>query len=81
VAAQTAKVSGGGKDFEVVGKQVTIRNHGWIFRKADTKLRDAMQAGLKAIIADGTYGKILDKWGLQSISLTTASVNDATITN
>ncbi|MDT5332251.1 MAG: hypothetical protein QOF31_3548, partial [Mycobacterium sp.] len=39
------------------------------------------QAGLKAIIADGTYGKILDKWGLQSISLTTASINDATITN
>jgi polar amino acid transport system substrate-binding protein len=81
VAAQTAKVSGGGNDFEVVGDQVTIRNHGWIFRKSDTQLRDAMQAGLKAIIADGTYDSILTKWGLTDIALKTAPINDSSVTN
>jgi polar amino acid transport system substrate-binding protein len=81
VAAQTAKVSGGGNDFEVVGNQVTIRNHGWIFRKSDTQLRDAMQAGLKAIIADGTYDSILTKWGLTGIALKTAVINDPSVTD
>lgn len=81
VAAQTAKVSGGGNDFEVVGDQVTIRNHGWIFRKSDTQLRDAMQAGLKAIIADGTYDSILTKWGLTDIALKTAAINDSSVTS
>lgn len=81
VAAQTAKTSGNGNDFEVVGPQVTVRNHGWIFKKSETQLRDAMQAALKAIIADGTYKAILDKWGLQSIALLTAPINDPTTTS
>ena len=36
-----------------------------------------IQASLKALIADGTYTKILAKWGLQSGALTTAAINGA----
>ena len=32
--------------------------------KANTQLRDALQAALKAVIADGTYDQILTKWNL-----------------
>ena len=32
--------------------------------RTNTQLRDALQAALKAIIADGTYDKILAKWNV-----------------
>lgn len=80
VGAHIAATSGGGNDFEVVGKQVTIRNHGMIFKKSNTKLRDAIQAALKSVIADGTYAQILKKYQVENISLTTAPVNDPSVT-
>jgi len=45
------------------------------FRKDDTQLRDAVQAALKALVADGTYQKILQKWNVTQGSLTTAAIN------
>ena len=38
-------------------------------------LRDALQAALKAIIADGTYDQILAKWGVTAGALKTAAIN------
>lgn len=76
VAAYTAQTSGGGNDFEVVaGQQYEAGPYGIGVRKDDTQLRDAIQAALKAIIADGTYQRILEKWGVTTGALTTATVN------
>ena len=76
VAAYTAQTSGGGNDFEVVaGQQYDAGPYGIGVRKDDTQLRDAIQAALKAIIADGTYQQILEKWGVTTGALTTATVN------
>jgi ABC-type amino acid transport substrate-binding protein len=49
--------------------------YGIAVRKGNSKVRDAVRSALQAIIADGTYGKVLAKWGLQDLALTTASVN------
>ncbi len=81
VAAYIAATSGGGNDFDVVGDQVTIRNHGLIFKKENTQLRDAFQAALKAVIADGTYDAILKKYHVENIALKTAPINDPSTAN
>ena len=76
VAAYTAQTSGGGNDFEVVaGQQYEAGPYGIGVRKDDQQLRDAIQEALKAIIADGTYQQILEKWGVTTGALTTATVN------
>lgn len=41
------------------------------------ELARALQAGLKAIIADGTYAKILAKWGESENSYVEATINNA----
>ncbi|MFX7934569.1 transporter substrate-binding domain-containing protein, partial [Acinetobacter baumannii] len=67
--------SGNGGDYEVVGDQIGAGPYGIGVRKTDTQLRDAVQAALKAAIADGSYAKVLAKWNVASGSLTTAAIN------
>lgn len=43
----------------------------------DSKLAPAVQAALKALIADGTYQKILEQWGVQGGAITEPKTNDA----
>jgi polar amino acid transport system substrate-binding protein len=78
VAAYNAKTSGGGNDFEVAGQQFQSAPYGIAIRKDSTQLRDAVQAALKAIIADGTYDKILTDWTVTAGALKTADINGAT---
>jgi polar amino acid transport system substrate-binding protein len=75
VAAYNAKTAGNGNDFQVVGEQIEAGPYGVGFRKEDTALRDAVQGALKAVIADGSYDKVLTKWNVAKGSLKTAAVN------
>jgi polar amino acid transport system substrate-binding protein len=73
VAAYVAQQSEG--DFEVVGEQIEAGPYGIGLRKEDTELRDAIQEALKAVIEDGTYDEILEKWDVSKGALKTAAVN------
>lgn len=52
-----------------VGDVVNASLFGIAFQKADTELRDAIGAGIQSLIDDGTYGKLLEKYGLKAMSL------------
>jgi len=65
-----------GKIFDVV------RNHeyqpvplGIGVAKSNTALRDALQKSLDALIADGTYRKILEKHGVENGAVKSAAIN------
>lgn len=45
------------------------------FLKADQELATAFQAGLQSLMDDGTYLKILAKYGQEPIAITTATIN------
>lgn len=76
VAAYNAKTSGGGKDFTAVDVPgIGPGNYGIAVLKTNTQLRDALQAALKEVIADGTYDQILTKWGVTAGALKTAVIN------
>lgn len=75
VAAYNAKTSGGGRDFEVVGDQIEAGPYGIAVRKGDTRLRDALRAAVDAIIKNGEYEKVLDKWNVGAGAVTEARIN------
>jgi polar amino acid transport system substrate-binding protein len=72
VAAFTAQQD---PSFEVVGEQIEAGPYGIAVRKDDTQLRDALQAALQAIIDDGTYKQVLDKWQVAKGAVTKAQIN------
>lgn len=75
VAAYIAKTSGGGKDFEVAGGQTDAGPFGIGVDKGNTQLRDAIKEALDAIIKDGSYTKVLEKWDVTNSAVTKATVN------
>jgi polar amino acid transport system substrate-binding protein len=72
VAAYNAKVSGQGRDFQVVGEQIDPGPYGIGVRKDDTELASALQEALRAIIEDGSYDRVLTKWNVTDGALKTA---------
>ncbi|MFE7901780.1 ABC transporter substrate-binding protein [Streptomyces sp. NPDC057424] len=75
IAAYSVKNSGGGKYFEIVGDQVEAGPYGIAVAKDNTELRDALQAALQAIIDNGEYKKIVEKWGVADGAVTEAKIN------
>ncbi|MGW6461601.1 ABC transporter substrate-binding protein [Streptomyces sp. NPDC055078] len=75
VAAYAVKTSGGGNDFQLVGEQVDAAPYGIAVAKGNTELRDALKSALDAIIKNGEYKKIVDKWGVSEGAVTEAKVN------
>lgn len=47
------------------------------FLKSQSKLAAAFQSGLKELMADGTYAKIMKKWGQEPISIREATIDAA----
>ncbi|MQA87996.1 MAG: transporter substrate-binding domain-containing protein [Streptosporangiales bacterium] len=80
VAVYNAKTSGGGNDFEVVGAPFDAGPLGIAVRKEDTQLRDALLAAVREIVKNGTYTKIMKKWGATTgaINLEQVKVNGGT---
>jgi polar amino acid transport system substrate-binding protein len=75
-AVYISKTTKDGKAFEVVpGDVIDGAPYGIGVNKDNPELRDAIAAALDSIIDDGTYGDILDAWGIESGEVTEAVVN------
>jgi polar amino acid transport system substrate-binding protein len=71
-----AKTAGEGNVFDVVrGHEYQPVPLGIGVDKSNTGLRDALKKALDALIADGTYRKILEKHGVESGAVTSATIN------
>ncbi|MGW0366098.1 ABC transporter substrate-binding protein [Streptomyces sp. NPDC002990] len=75
VAAYIAKTSGGGNDFEVAGQQADVGLFGIAVSKENAQLRDAVKEALDAIIKDGSYTKVLEKWNVKDSAVQSATIN------
>ncbi|MGI5402838.1 ABC transporter substrate-binding protein [Streptomyces sp. CA-135486] len=75
VAAYIAKTAGGGNDFEVAGNQTDAGPFGIAVDKDNTQLRDALKDALNAIIKNGEYTKVLEKWDVKNSAVTEATIN------
>jgi polar amino acid transport system substrate-binding protein len=74
VAAYQVKKSGG--QFKLSGKSYGTAPYGIAIPK-DSGMTKSVLAAMKAVIADGTYMKILKKWGLQPGAINTPAINAA----
>jgi polar amino acid transport system substrate-binding protein len=73
-AAVFAEESNG--ELELVdGLQVEQQFFGMVLPKDSTELRDALVKAWQAIIDDGSYADVLEKWNLSGIAISEAGVN------
>ncbi|MES5816985.1 ABC transporter substrate-binding protein [Streptomyces sp. RG80] len=75
VAIDMARKADGGNAFEVVGEQVDAGPFGIAVNKDNKELASALEEAVNAIIKDGTYKKILEKWGAESGAIDKAAIN------
>ena len=61
--------------YRPLGEHFSSALMGMAFLKADTQLRDAFQAALKQVIADGTYETLIKKWKLDLSVYKDATIN------
>ena len=61
----------------VPGAKYAVGYQAFLFDKKNTPLRDAIVGALQAMIDDGTYAKIFDKWGLSENMVKKVTINDA----
>ncbi|NEN07116.1 ABC transporter substrate-binding protein [Diaminobutyricibacter tongyongensis] len=61
---------------EVAGKTFEVAPYGIAVNKG-SKLTDAVQKAMQSLVDDGTYKKILDKWGVADGALSSITVNAA----
>ncbi|MFC4271362.1 transporter substrate-binding domain-containing protein [Sneathiella chungangensis] len=64
--------------YSKIGEPLAKWHYGWAFLKDDTQLRDAIAAGLDAIILDGTYAKILEKYNQSELAVEKSGIDQGT---
>ncbi len=65
-----------GDKLQAAGKSFDVAPYGIAINKG-SKLVPAIQKAFQSIVDDGTYGKILDKWGVADGALSTITINSA----
>jgi polar amino acid transport system substrate-binding protein len=75
VVAYQIKQSEG--QFKLIGKSYAFAPYGLAIPKT-SGMTKPIYAALKQLIANGTYLKILEKWGIQSGAISTPAINGAT---
>jgi polar amino acid transport system substrate-binding protein len=61
--------------FALIGKPISKQLTGILTRKDDAQLQQAMADTINALIADGTYGKLLEKWSLADNGVEKVTIN------
>lgn len=64
--------------YRILGKPLSHQYTGMAVSDDNEALRDALSSALDALIEDGTYLRIIDKWGLQQSAVETVSINAGT---
>ena len=73
IAAYAVEQSGG--KLELLGDIYDAAPYGYVVKKDEAEFAQALADATKALIADGTYKQILDKWGVTAGAITTPEVN------
>jgi len=73
VMAYAVKKTNG--QLELLGQIYDAAPYGFIIKQDQQQLAQAVSEATKALIADGSYSKILEKWGVQAGAVTESSVN------
>lgn len=63
---------------EPLGSQYLAAPYGIAVMKGNGELAKAIQGAVQALIADGSYAKILDKWGAKEGAINSAQINPDT---
>ncbi len=79
VVAYLAKTGAGGTKYQVAGRQFALVPYGIAVEKGNTALRGRLVDAMHSVIADGTYDKLLKKWGLEQGALRSAPINAGTL--
>lgn len=75
-AVYISRTAGEGKFFEVVpGEPINGGPYGIGVNKQNKPLAEAIQKALQSLIADGSYGKILQAWGVEQGAVKEAKLN------
>jgi polar amino acid transport system substrate-binding protein len=62
---------------QLLGSVYDAAPYGYVVKKDQTEFAQAIADAVKALIADGSYAKVLSKWGVQSGAITNPTVNPA----
>jgi polar amino acid transport system substrate-binding protein len=73
VAAYAVKQTNG--QLETVGEIYDSAPYGYAIKKEETDFAQAVADAVKALIADGSYKKTLDKWGVEAGAIDAPAVN------
>jgi polar amino acid transport system substrate-binding protein len=73
VCAYAVKKSNG--QLELLGEIYDSAPYGYAVKKEQTAFAEAVRDAVKAIIADGTYKKALEKWNVQAGAITDPAIN------
>jgi polar amino acid transport system substrate-binding protein len=73
VVAYAVKQTNG--QLELLGDIYDAAPYGYVVKKDQTDFAEALAGAVGALVSDGTYKTILDKWGVQAGAITSPAVN------